>query len=209
MRLLIALTGLLAGAAVAVAALLFNPLSPSPVIGGAGKNVYDWSPLEFHGAELNAIGMLGLPLPRAGKPLVEGSVATANAAIIVLRDAAGEAAGLATRLVALDEQGQILQGDLGVNAYTNIFFPNRGSMLLVGHENRWPVVRSNVMAALGQPAMEVWPVTTQNPDGSPSRLIGGSGELETIRGRYTESLRPGADNDGVLNGQIELDLAFK
>ena len=209
MRLLIAVLGLAAGSAVTLAGLLFNPLSPGAMTGGDGNAAYDWTPLEFHGVELNAVSLLGLPLRPAGKPLVSQSLGTANIAVIVLRNSVGEAAGLATRISALDKQSDLLSADLGVSTYTNVFMPNRGSLFLVGQENRWPVVRSNVMSALGQPAVAQWAVTTRLRDGSPSSVVGSSGELETLSGRYVERLQPGNADNGVFSGQIELALGFK
>ena len=110
MKKLIAFLGLLCGSLVAIAALLLNPIGPVPIGGGMGSNTYAWSALEFHGAELDEVALLGLPLQTSGGQAFNADgVATANASILVLRGADGEAAALATRLVAMDETGELFK----------------------------------------------------------------------------------------------------
>lgn len=206
MKKLITFMGLLCGCVAALAVLLFNPLGPVVIHAGLGADTYDWSALEFHGAELDAVTMLGLPLQVSGQPFTATGVESANASIVVLHDPDGKAVALATRLVALDETGDLLHGDLGVNAYTNIFWPNRGSLLLYGYENRWPVIRGNVMSILGQAAEASWLVSAARRDGRPSGVVGGSGLQEGVGGRYSETLHLSSADDGTFAGRLSLEL---
>ena len=123
MKLLIGLTGFALGAVVVIAGLLFNPLSPKAVLTGSAASTYATSILEFHGVELDEVALLGLPLQTAGNPQPAQSLAASNATVMVLRGSGGEAIGLATRLVTLDEESDLLRGELGTETYTNIFFP--------------------------------------------------------------------------------------
>lgn len=209
MKLLIALTGLMAGAFVGVGALLFNPLSPPATLSPSGIAPYQLAPLEFHGAELDHVALLGLPGSPAGIEFATDSIATANASVIVLSTPGGDAIALATRLAAADKNSDLLRGDVGSETYTNVFFPNRGSLLLSGRENRWPIIRSGTLRLLGQPGELVWPVTTRVGSGAPSGVVAGSGELEAMGGRYTESLQLSSVGDGTFNSEIVLELATR
>jgi hypothetical protein len=203
------ITGLLCGMVVALIALLFNPLTPRPVIPGTESSTYKASPLEFHGVELDEVGLLGLPFEPVGVPQAADSLAASNASILVLRGAGGEEIGVATRIVTLDGASNILLGDLGTETYTNIFFPNSGSLFLHGHESRWALVRSNVLGGRGERAVVSWPVTTKRRDNAPSGVVGGSGVFEGVGGRYVEMLQPGNAFGGVLESQISLDLSAR
>jgi hypothetical protein len=206
---LIAFLGFVCGGMTAIAALLLNPTGPIPIVGGMGSNTYVWSALQFHGAELDEVALLGLPLKAPGRAFSAAGVAAANASILVLRGADGEAAALATRLVALDEDGELLSADLGVNTYTSIFWPNRGSLFLYGYENRWPIIRDNVLGGFGRPAEDFWLVSAQRRDGAPTGVVGGSGALEGMGGRYSETLQPNSAGDGTFTGELSLELSIR
>ena len=209
MKLLIALTGLGAGLFVGLGALLFNPLSPAPTLPGSGSITYQLAPLEFHGAELDHIALLGLPGQPAGEQFAADNIATANAAIMVLSTPGGDAMALVTRLTAADRHSDLLRGDVGSETYTNMFFPNRGSLFMSGRENRWPIVRSGTLRSLGQPGELLWPVTTRVQNGDPSGVVGGSGQLEYTGGRYTESLQLSPAGNGTFNSEIVLELVSR
>lgn len=208
MRLIIALIGFFAGGTVALLGLLFNPLEPLP-LPQAGAEVYDWRPLEFHGAELDEVALLSLPLKISGQPFAAGSIAEANAAIIVLRDPSGEAVALATRLASSNGTGDLLKAVLPVHSYTNIFWPNRGSLLMYGYENRWSVLRSHALLATGNQAGKKWLVTNQRADGALSGIMGGSGALEGTGGIYSEMLQPNPSGDGTFIGRLSLEPSFR
>jgi len=209
MNRLITFMGLVCGCVATLAALLFNPLGPVVINAGIGADTYDWSALEFHGVEFDEATLLGLPLRASGQAFTAAGIESANASIMVLRGSDGEPAALVTRLVALDETGNLLRGDLGVNTYTNIYWPNRGSLLLYGYENRWPVIRGNVMGALGQSSESSWLVSALRRDGELSGVVGGSGVLERVGGRYSETLHPNPAGDGTFEGRISLELSFR
>ena len=209
MKLLIALSGLVAGIFVGLSVLLFNPLSPPATLPSSGIAPYELAPLEFHGAELDHVALLGLPGSPAGVEFAADSIATANASVIVLSTSGGDAIALATRLSSADRNSDLLRGDVGSETYTNIFFPNRGSLFLSGRENRWPIIRSGTLRLLGQPGELVWPVTTRTGSGAPSGIVGGSGALESTGGRYAESLQLSPVGDGTFNSEIVLEMVTR
>lgn len=207
MNRLVVLLGLLCGFLVGVALLVLNPWTPAPSVAGARANTYAWAPLESYGVRLDEAALLNLPFGDATE--LGSNLATANAAIIVLRGSGGEAVALGTRLTAVDEASDLLAGDVGIATYTNLYWPNRGSVLLHGRENRWPVIRSSVSELAGREAPVAWAVTTPRLDGSPSGAVGGSGTLESVGGRYTETLKLSSSGDGSYAGEIALELSLR
>jgi hypothetical protein len=209
MNKLIMILGFCCGCMTVLAATLFNPTGPAPLAASEGAEMYEVRALEFHGAELDAVRMLGLPLPTVKQPFQAAGIAGANASIVVLSDAGGEPFALAARLVAQDDDGAILDGDLGVNTYINIFLPNRGSLLLHGYENRWPIVRDGILSALGQTEVENWQVSSMRTDGVATGVAGGSGVFERAGGRFSETLQLSPADDETFISQLALEVLPK
>lgn len=206
MHLIISLIGLIAGMALGFAALLFNPLEQPPVA-LTETEVYDLSPLEFHGAALDDVMLLNIPLAGSGSPFAAENMTHSNASIVVLRGANGEAVALGTRLVMAGDDSDLLGAKLAVQTYTNIFWPNRGSLMMHGLENRWPVLRSHVLEGAGSTAS--WPVSIGPGTVEKIGILGGSGDLESIGGSYSEELRLNPVGDGTFVGRISLEKSIR
>jgi hypothetical protein len=208
MRLLISILGMVSGFALGLVALLLNPLEPVSMQ-LADNEVYDMSPLEFHGAELDDVVLMNIPLRVSGTPFVADNMTHANGSIVVLRNSGGEAVALGTRLVMAGDDSDLLGAKLSVQTYTNIFWPNRGSLMMYGQENRWPVLRSHVLPGGANTDDESWSVSVAPVDGSQTGIIGGSGALESIGGRYSEVLRLNPSGDGTFVGQVSLETSVR
>ena len=206
MHLFISLIGLLAGMALGFAALLFNPLEKPPVA-LTETEVYDLSPLEFHGAALDDVMLLNIPLAGSGSPFAAENMTHANASIVVLRGANGEAVALGTRLVMAGDDSDLLGANLAVQTYTNIFWPNRGSLMMHGLENRWSVLRSHVLEGAGSTTS--WPVSIGPGTVEKIGILGGSGALQSIGGSYSEELRLNPVGDGTFVGRISLEKSIR
>lgn len=202
MRLLFALIGFFAGAALTVYGVLNNPLA-RPALSQSGVELYDLSPLEFHGAELDYVMLLNLPLTTAGTPFAASNMKHSNASIVVLRNLQGEAVAMGTRLVTAGDDSDLLDGKLSVQTYTNIFWPNSGSLMMHGLENRWAMLSEE---AAGEEASSdsSWTVSVKPPAGAVGGILGGSGKLEAVGGTYTEVLQPNPSGDGTFVSQIGL-----
>jgi hypothetical protein len=209
MNKLIMILGFCCGCMTVLAVILFNPTGPAPLAASGGAELYEVRALEFHGAELDAVRMLGLPLPTAKKPFLAAGIAGANASIVVLSDAEGAPVALATRLVAQDDAGEILEADLGVNTYINIFLPNHGSLLMYGYENRWPIVRDAILNVMGQAVAENWQVSSMRADGITTGVAGGSGAFERAGGRFSETLQPSPADNETFMSQLALEVSPK
>lgn len=207
---LIALLGLMCGTLTGVMAVLYNPFAETTLPVGSSGSLYAWSPLEFHGAELGSTELLGLPLgDDTGSPFADQSLSAANAAIVVVRNGNGEAAALATRLVMSSGEGSVLDGNVGADVHMTVFLPNRGSLYLTGYENRWPLLRSEILSTVGRSVASSWTVSVRGPAERAGRIVGGSGGMSGSSGSFRELLELSTAADGSLTGQVELDLAFR
>ena len=134
--------GFLAGVAGAIALLLNNPMKSSQVGITDAQAAYSWQSLEFHGAAINPVRLLNLPGVQHTGVLAGDAIEAANVAVIVVRDPAGQPAALGTRIEYQDKHPDLTRSNVGVASFTSMMWPNYGSLLLHGYENRWPLVRS-------------------------------------------------------------------
>ena len=217
MKRLTMLLGFLCGILAVLFLLLKNPLAATGNDAGFASAAYRWTALEFAGNPFTPVRVLGVP---AG--LIPGSVAAeefdyGNASILLLQDEQGQPVALATRLSGVGKGGSLLQGNAGIDTYTNIFWPNRGSVLMYGYENRWPVIASQALAMLGQSADGQQPgnymVSANPPNGASAGIVGGSGLMMAVGGTYQEQLLQ-LDGEseqpaGIYSGAISVQLTTR
>jgi len=204
MNRLVALIGFLSGILVTTIVLLNNPVSSAGLSGAAGANAYRWNILEFAGNSYNPAGLMGFPGGGA-ESLGADSVALANASIMLMQDENGEPVALATRLSSVTKGGDVLSGNVGTDTYTNIFWPNRGSVFMQGYENRWPLIRNKIVKMFNSSEQTEFAVSSANQGSSEVGIVGGSGQLVGLGGRYSETLREDPDRPGYYVGSISLD----
>jgi hypothetical protein len=209
---LIAFTGLLSGVAAAIVALMLNPLGSNDSVLQVGPEIYDWQVLEFAGNSLGAVDVLGLPVPGRSRSADE-KLRNASAAIFLLTDPNGQPRALATRLSGMASSNNMLQGHIGVDTFTNIFWPNRGSVQMHGYENRWPLVRDQFMRLVTQKApagdMSGYVVSATPLTEQVTGIVGGSGDFAATGGRYGELLVPDSESPSGFKGLLVLDIAIR
>ena len=206
MRGFVSFAGLVAGIAAAIALLLNNPMKPSQVAITSPEEAYVWQALELHGATLGPAKLLNVPGDRYAGELPDETVRGANAAVLIVRDAAGQPAALAVRIEYQDKQPDLLRSAVGVSSHLNIIWPNYGSLLLHAEENRWTLIRGQVLELLGLqlPNPErPFSVTTLN---GARDVIGGSGAFAGVGGSYNEELMIDAEAAGRYTGRLALGL---
>lgn len=204
MKRLIAISGFLTGVLVTLVMLLNNPLTSAGLSGAAGSGAYYWNVLEFAGNEYAPAGLMGFTQGSGLQSMGAEEVALANASIMLLQDAAGQPLALATRLSSISKGGSVLYGNVGTESYTNIFWPNRGSVFLQGHENRWPLIRNRIVGLFSSPDQAEFAVSSRAD--SEVGIVGGSGQLIGQGGLYSETLREDPQNPGQYVGSISLEL---
>ena len=209
MKRVIIVLGFLCGVAATLVLLVKNPLAATGVGSVDGPGTYNWVPLEFAGnafAPPNLLGKSAYDLSDAD----DDALGYASAAILLVQEADGQPVALATRLTAIAKDGNLLQGNVGVDTYTNLFWPNRGSIMMYGHENRWPLISREALAMLGQAAdtdqADSYLVSVDSTDDSSTGVVGGSGVWTGVGGRYQEVLTETDDQPGIYTGRIAVQL---
>ncbi|HJP05223.1 MAG: hypothetical protein CL799_12555 [Chromatiales bacterium] len=206
MKALAIILGLVMGAVGALALLLNNPLQPSRPSISPTASVYDWRASEFHGASFGTAGLTRLPVGPRSQPFVAAGISTANAAVLILTDADGQPAALATRITVLGETSDLLRSDIGVSSYTNIIWPNYGTLFLQSNENRWSLVRDTALTFAGIPNSRAKEGFRISRLAGVRDVIGGSGAFAKIGRRYVEELRWDEENPERLAGTIGIGL---
>jgi len=189
--------------------LLNNPLSPSSYSAASETNVYQWRSLEFFGIAFTPAELLGVSPGSNNRSLGAKEVRLASASIILLQDAAGQPAALATRLVTMNKSPDMFSENVGVDTYTNIFWANAGSVLMHGYENRWPlIVKALNGFGEGSDGLEIQ-VSAVRPDLAPTGIVGGSGLFSAIGGRYNETIKRDPEQPDLYAGTISLAISAK
>lgn len=211
-RWFIVLPGLLLGLAIGVGLLMVNPLSLSQAapagLSGAVR-VLDWrSGGGFRGMPMTPGGLLGWS--RGADGFADPALRHARVEVVVLDDDASGEKVLGVRMSAAAAQGSLLRARLGVTTAWNLVWPGRGSVMLAGSENAWPMLRDGLWAlARGRgfrPGREHYPLPPLPGAGAPA-LVSGSGAFEGLRGSFREDYRPIASMPGDLIGSRQLSLA--
>jgi len=200
--------GFVCGLVAGMIVVLNNPFgSPNSGVTN-GPQTYQWSALEFFGSSITPGEALRLPQKSPYVDLGAAEVDMTSAAVILLKDYSGRTVALGTRLSAIDKSSKLTDTELGVTTYTNIFWPNSGSVFLVGRENRWPILTNNAMASLvGDPAtIPEFPVSAASSGDLETGVVGGSGQFRSAGGQYVETLWEDGQSPGLYAGAIELEL---
>ncbi len=201
-RFLLGATGLLAGMATALVAVLFNPLAApvamrSPEFGPNLVKQYE-SP-GFRGLDLGPVSFLG---QQGSTGFEEPGIEDVRVMMMVLEadDSSGKA--LAIKLSALSADNSILQGQLGLHSHWNIVWPGQGSYLLTGQENYWPLIRDELVASY-RPPRDRYVVTSAGE----GLLAGGAGRFTGVSGAYAETVIDENAGPGRLHGLLEMSVS--
>lgn len=212
MRRLAGIIGFLCGIGAGLLVLLNNPLSSGIFSAAAESGTYQWRSLEYFGISFTPAELLGISGGSPNRSLGAKEVKLASASIILLQDERGQPAALATRLTAMNRSPDMFTKNVGIDSYTNIFWANAGSVLMHGYENRWPLVRTDIAAAIGageESGGLQFPVSGVLPDGAATGIVGGSGLFSAIGGRHSETIWRDPEQPDLYAGSISLEIAVK
>ena len=207
------LAGLVAGAAVAIAALYFNPLTQRSAEPGGSP---DWS-LQF-GLAPAATWIathdekLGLPVvpsevPLLWEPGIKGSLLTA----LPLHDASGRLAAFGSRVTVPSAATEFLRAGLLVDDFWLISIPGQGTLFMHAVNNEWPLVRDTVVRVdllnrdwKGPGAY----APTVGPGEAGASVTGLSGAFagRTGHGRERSALNNYTGSLAALSGELHLDI---
>ena len=214
MNALVGILGFLVGTGCAAALLLFNPFYPH--IDGRGSDRpgtmnYDYSASEYRGIAMTPQSLFGISgILSDGDGFANDGIRHTAAAVILLKDRDGQPAALATKLIAVAETSDLLLGDLGIDSYWNVFWPNLGSVFLVGRENYWPVITDVLIAGLRGagplPAGKQYSVTVR-PEGRRVRgVLGSSGRFTGATGLFQDTYINQPDSPSGAAGGVIMQI---
>jgi hypothetical protein len=206
--------GLVLGAACASAVVYWNPLSVTDNTSAAGDTpTFRYSLSEPHLLASTHNEFLSLPLMPSSVPLLwESGVRGTSLQVLALSDQSGDLAAVATKLSVPSVESNAVTKGLLIDDYWMITMPGRGSLLVQGQSNIWPLVRDTLLSVdtLGRewagPANYA-PLMGQS--GRAALVIGLSGELAIAGGTMAEKIaidnysRYGFES---LNGALTLNL---
>jgi len=191
--------GLLVGAAVFAAAIIYNPF-------GSDRGV---SPLSVTDAELLALNYSAVPsdaivftnngesrikpFPEKVLQLWEAPIRLTSAMATVLHDARSQTAGIGVKISSLSQETRLLQGEALVDSVWYIYLPGRGSLFLQQSENYWTFLREVGLPAF-QNSSNNWKGNwlgdlTVGPGAlGTARVTGGTGSFRDLKMEAMESL---------------------
>jgi hypothetical protein len=213
--LFVSLFGLLFGGAGAGAILYVNPLAEkSAPMPNATDRVLRYT-LPDHVLEF-AIGedarILGHDL--GDDSLWEETVDRSAALGLVLNDASGQPAALASRLMSTSSDTDLLLRGLIVNDHWLVTFPGEGTLFVQADSNAWPFLKETVVPVLvlqrpWSGPQEYWPTVGPGADSS-GQVVGTAGAFAGSAGsaieRYELKVFDPARRLALAEGQIHLNL---
>jgi hypothetical protein len=207
------IAGLVAGAALAVAALYFNPLTQASAEPTGSP---DWS-LQFGLApaatwivthdESQSLPVVPAEVPLLWESGIKGSLLTS----LPLHDASGRLAAFGTRITVPSAATEFLRAGLLVDDYWLISFPGQGTVFVHAVNNEWPLVRDTLVRVdllnrdwQGPGAY----APTVGPGADGANVTGLSGTLagRAGHGRERRALDNYTGSLAALSGQLSLDL---
>jgi hypothetical protein len=190
--LLTALLGILVGAAIALAAIYFNPLTRA---GGPGP---DPGEVVYHYASPVGAGIAFTHGPQSRLPshpssipnLWEAAINQSALSVIVLDAADGTPAAVASRVSYPSEDSELLFGGALLEDDWLISIPGQGSLFVSGRSNWWPFLREAGIPVwyFNQPwagPIVLTPTVGPGPDGR-GLVRGASGQFAGVSGSAAE-----------------------
>jgi len=224
-RFLLALiAGFVAGAMLFATLVYFNPMTAraplSPLLVGSKEIIS----LTYSVAADEAIVYSNngerrvTPSPDRVQQLWEAPIRRSTARAVVVRDAAGNPAGIGFKFASDSESTRLVNGEALSNSVWHVYLPGRGTFFMEQEENHWHYMRDIVVPAYWSSADSWkgnWNSTMTAGPGplGTGRVIGGAGDFEGLVTAGIESLSAKAFSlkrgpvavDGQLTIEVEAD----
>jgi len=212
--LLVAVLGLLIGAAAAGAAIYYNPftMTKSRQLDVADRALHYSLPSEVLGFALGeAVAPPGTP--KRDGPLWEETIDRTAMLSLVLDDAHDNPAAIASRLLAVSPRTDFVLSGVRVNDYWLLTIPGDGTLFLRADTNVWPFLKETLPVwYLGRP----WKGPSEySPTAGPGELgaavvIGATGRFAGLEGSAIEKYRltdlDPAARSAAATGELDLRL---
>ncbi len=219
--LLTLLLGLVSGAAIFAAAMIYNPFVADRGISPLAVTDSELITLSFSNVPSDAIVFTNdgdsqkKPFPEKVLQLWEAPIRQSSAMTTVMRDARGQTAGVGVKFSSLSERTRLLRGEALVDSVWYIYLPERGSLFIEQFENHWTFFRDVGLPAYRSGAKN-WKGNwigdlTAGPEAlGTAAVTGGTGSLQGLHMLGVESLSAraySADNGPVsAEGRLLIEL---
>ncbi|MGB5627018.1 MAG: hypothetical protein WBM61_14890 [Woeseiaceae bacterium] len=219
--LLTLLLGLVSGAAMFAAAMIYNPFVADRGISPLAVTDSELITLSFSNVPSDAIVFTNdgdsqkKPFPEKVLQLWEAPIRQSSAMATVMRDARGQTAGVGVKFSSLSERTRLLRGEALVDSVWYIYLPERGSLFIEQFENHWTFFRDVGLPAYRSGAKN-WKGNwigdlTAGPEAlGTAAVTGGTGSLQGLHMLGVESLSAraySADNGPVsAEGRLLIEL---
>jgi len=191
--------GLLIGAGLFAAGLLFNPFIADRGLSPLSVTKSEVIALSFANVPAESIAYtndgesLQAPHPEKVLQLWEAPIRSTSAMATVMRDARNRVAGIGVKIMSDSESTRLLRGDMIVDSVWYIYLPEHGSMFVEQTEDYFPFVREVVFPAWRSSANSWrgnWRGDLSSGPGAlgTAKVIGGSGRVEGLSMDGVESM---------------------
>ncbi len=215
------LLGMLVGAVIASALLVYNPLAGNRNLTPLAVSDQTLMQFNYSGVAEASIAYTNdgesttKPYPAKVLQLWEAPVRRTDAMMTVLSDARGRMVGLGIKYMSDSEKSNVLNGDAIVDSVWHIVVPGRGTLFVEQTENYWGFLRDVVLPAHLSSADSWKGNWNGNMTAGPgalgtAKVTGGSGEFagrtaEAVESRTAKaySTRQGAV---AMDGRIMIEL---
>jgi len=215
------LLGLVVGAALFVAGLLYNPFIAARGLSPLSVTNAETITLSFANVPAESIAYtndgesLHNPHPEKVLQLWEAPIRSTSAMATVMRDARSRVAGIGVKFSSDSESTRLLKGEAIVDSVWYVYLPEHGSLFIEQTENYFPLVREVAFPAWRSSASS-WRGTwlgdlTVGPGAlGTAAVTGGSGRVKGLRMEGVESMsvRAFSADVGLVSSEGRLIIAM-
>lgn len=215
------LLGLVVGAALFVAGLLYNPFIAARGLSPLSVTNAETITLSFANVPADSIAYtndgesLHNPHPEKVLELWEPSIRSTSAMATVMRDARSRVAGIGVKFSSDSESTRLLKGEAIIDSVWYVYLPEHGSLFIEQTENYFPLVREVAFPAWRSSASSwrgnwLGDLTVGPGALGTAAVTGGSGRVKGLRMEGIESIsvRAFSADTGLVSseGRILVEL---
>jgi hypothetical protein len=212
---IVAVLGLLIGAAAGAAAIYYNPFTQagSPLADGADRALHYDLPGEVLGFTLGG-DVVPPGSPKRDAVFWEETIGRTALLSLVLEDAHDKPAAVASRLLAVSPRTDLLLSGVRVNDFWLLTIPGEGTLFLRAETNVWPFLKETLpvwyFGRHWKGPTDYRPTAGPGADGA-AVVIGATGRFAGLEGSAVEKYRltdlDPASRSAAATGELDLRLA--
>ena len=215
------LLGLVVGAALFVAGLIYNPFIAARGLSPLSVTNAETITLSFANVPAESIAYtndgesLHNPHPERVLQLWEPPIRSTSAMATVMRDARGRVAGIGVKFSSDSESTRLLKGEVIVDSVWYVYLPEHGSLFIEQTENYFPLIREVAFPAWRSSASSwrgnwLGDLTVGPGALGTAAVTGGSGRVKGLRMEGVESIsvRAFSADVGLVSSEGRLIIAM-